>query len=219
MVTEKKGLTKREKVMLLLLLVVGLFAIMVMYVIIPLYNSLEEKRAELINLQLEQSRVQAVMASEGNIGNNRNDVVNRFEFESNRYLPDSHSSEIGRMLNQLCQRYDLRWVDQVINDPKPFVMQNSENSAEDSIFLITSATMTTTGDFQRLKALLDAVEKIDYIRISSVSYVWNDDIEMPISDRIKIGFEVTMLKDESKAYDFSQDDDGTHDELLDLIPS
>jgi len=221
MVTEKKGLSKRERIMLFLLIIVGSLALTVMYVIIPLYDQWQDKQAEYSSLQLEKSRVDALIASESSIRDNRNSAIARHELESERYLNDSHASDVGRMLNQLTARYGLQWVDQTINDPKNFVIPSADNSGsgsddgDKSVFLIVTATMTTTGDFNRLKSLLDAVEKIDYIRITTVSYVWNEQADAPLMDRISLGFEVTMLKDASRTYDFSQDEQ-TDDEQLTL---
>jgi len=70
------------------------------------------------------------------------------------------------------------------------------NDNSDTVFLITSANMTLTGNYLSLKRLLDAVSEIDYIRISSLAYTWEVPVEGAETppDSISIGYEVTMLK-------------------------
>ncbi|MCL2820901.1 MAG: type II secretion system protein M [Oscillospiraceae bacterium] len=221
MVAERKGFSTREKIMMFILIVVAIFAIMVIYVIIPLFNQLEEKRTELGRAQSEKARVDAILATENTIREGRDEAVARHGLESARFLDESHASEVGRMLTQLCQRSGLEPVDLSLTDPVDFSIPNDEEGApanEDSktVFLITSASMTVTGDYTSFKKLLDEVEKTDYLRISQISYVFgvaSDD--SVVMDRIAIGFEVTMLKDDiDERRQLAQPD---QDDLLDLL--
>jgi len=188
MVEEKKSLGKREKILLFIMIVVGLFALMVVYVIIPLYNQLGDLQQEHGTLQLEKSRIDSMLATEQNIRDNRTQAIEKHMLDSSRFLNESHASEIGRMLTVLCRNHGLTPVNQRLDDPVDFVIDGT--TGDDTVFLITTATMTLNGDYFSLLRLLDTVEDTDYLRINSLTYVWTNDPE----DRISIGFDVTMIK-------------------------
>jgi len=198
MQTEKKGLAKREKVMLFIMVVVGLFALMVMYVIIPLYNQLGDLQTEYSTLQAEKTRIDTMIAAENGIRDGRNQAVERHKTESIKYPDESHASEIGRMLTVLCETHGLIPVSQTLSDPKDFnVDGNAKPAAGDPepVFVVMSAAMVLNGSYQNLMRLMDTVEEMDHIRISSFAYTWNVTATALNSDRIRIGFEVTMIKD------------------------
>jgi len=200
--TEKKGLTKREKVLLLVLIFMATFALMVVYVIIPLYNHLEDLRTEHNLLQIEQTRVEALIANENNLRDGRNQAVDQHKSDSARFLDESHASEIGRMLTVLCETHGLNPLSQVLNDPKDFKIDEDDDSDRDTVFTILTANMVLDGNYQDLLRLLDTVEEIDYLRISNMAYIWDIRNEFTGLDRITINFEVTMVKD----VDFSKID-------------
>jgi len=220
MVEEKKSLGKREKILLFIMIVVGLFALMVVYVIIPLYNQLGDLQQEHGTLQLEKSRIDAMLATEQNIRDNRTQAIEKHMLDSSRFLNESHASEIGRMLTLLCRNHGLIPVNQRLEDPVDFVIEEnngSGNSGGDTVFLITSATMTLEGIYTNLINLLDTIKETDYLRVSSLNYTWARDSVSFDLDRITIGFEVTMIKnvDYSKAEidegsQDDQDDDNWH---------
>ncbi|MCL2663355.1 MAG: type II secretion system protein M [Oscillospiraceae bacterium] len=201
MVTEKKGFSKREKIMLFVLIVVAILTVLIMYVIIPMFNHLQDRQERHGLLQTDKAWVDSILATAGNIRDGRNDAVARHELESARFLDEAHSSEVGRMLTQLCQRYGLLPVNLVMTDPLDFFVPQEDGATVDedfkTVFLVSSATMTVGGTYGDLKNLLDAVDEIDYIRITSLAYIWEANTgDAAHPDRITIGFDVTMLKDD-----------------------
>jgi len=199
MVAEKKGFSKREKVMMFILIVIAIFAVMVIYVILPMFNRLEEKMDEYHALQVEKIQVDHLLAQESSIKEARDNAVARHEMESTRFLDDSHASDIGRMLTNLVQKHDLLPINQALKEPVEFIIPRVEEnnaSANDTVFLITSASMSLQGNYINLKSLLDDVATIDYIRVSSLTFTWGVTVEGSETppDRMSIDFEVTMLK-------------------------
>jgi hypothetical protein len=185
MQAEKKNLNKREKVLLLLLVVVGLFAGVVLYVIVPFYNELLEKQSEYDALLLNKMQIELSLNAEDATREEHASAVERHREISARFLSESLSSDIGRMLNNLCADHDLRWVNQSISAPRDF--------DDGSVFVIVSAAMTVRGTYIDLKRLLDTVDQIEYIRISSVSFNIGGGAE-PELDTISLNFDVTMMK-------------------------
>ena len=191
MQTEKKNLNKREKRMLMLLVVVAIFAGMVLYVITPLYNQLNDKKTEYNDITLAKMRMEASVAAERNIRENRDLALGEHAENSARFLSESLSNEIGRMLTALCARHGLQPIDQNLSAPGDFSVDGS--SGDDAAFLVVSAAMTVSGDYARLKSLLDDVAGIDYLRVKSVSFSWSEGLASE-TIRVSLNFEVSMLK-------------------------
>jgi len=201
MQTEKKSLSKREQVMMLALVIIAVVAVMILYVILPSYNKLIDKTDELDNLEYERIQVISSIAAEVMIRDNHDTVIAQHGVNSSRFLAQSMANEIGRMLTSLCEMHDLQPVDQNILPPVDFHIEPDDDSGSndpapvrDSVFLITTATMTLRGEYFDLMRLLNTVEQIDYIRISRVTYVKSQDLTQS-TDRMVVSFEVTMLKD------------------------
>ena len=201
MQTEKKSLSKREQVMMLALVVIAVVAVMILYVIIPSYNKLIDKTDELNDLEFERIQVISSIAAEVSIRDNHDTLVAQHGINSSRFLAESMASEIGRMLTSLCDMHELQPIDQSLQPPVDFFIEPDEDTGsnapapgKDSVFLITTATMTLRGEYYNLMRLLDTVERIDYIRISRVTYVKSQDVTLS-ADRMVVQFEVTMLKD------------------------
>jgi len=98
----KKSLSKRERLLLVIVLTVGLLAAVVTYVYIPLYNQLIDKTTELGNLRLEKTRIESSLATERSIKDNRDQSLQQYNRDSSRFINHSLSNEIGRMLTGLC---------------------------------------------------------------------------------------------------------------------
>ena len=200
MQTDNKGLSKREKRLLMALLVVALTAGMVLYVILPLYSLLNDEEEEYSELSLERVQIDSSLAAEAYIRDIRDSMAVRHGVYSARYLNESLSNEIGRMLTALCESHRLQPIEQSLSAPRDFVIERDDDEDVDededkqTIFLVVSASMTVNGDYSNLLRLLDSIKSIDYIRVSRVTYTWSIDPERE-RDRITINFEVTMIKD------------------------
>ena len=196
MPTERKNLSKREKRMLLIMVVFGLFAVMIIFVLVPFYYQFTDKTEQYNAAEMEKSKIVATLASEEALRDSHDAVLVRHKANSARFLNEALSNDIGRMLTQLCETYGLAPIDQKLSSPADFNIDGSGNTGEagDPVFLIVSAVMTIRGEYDDIKALLDAVEKIDYIRISRLSFSRSTDLTDPVFSRISIYFEVTMLK-------------------------
>jgi len=198
MQADKKNLSKREKRLVMLLAVVGLFAVMVMYVIIPLFNKLEDKINLHDTMTIEKGRIEASIATEVSIRDALDTAASEHGKLMANYISESHMSDIGRMLTGLCENHRLSPIDQKLSSPKPLFPGDKADDDGDaeasSAFLAVTAAMTVSGGYRELKSLLDTVEKTDYIRVVRVSFGRSDPVTSEF-DRIMIYFEVKMLKD------------------------
>jgi len=183
-IDEKKGLTKRETVMIILMLVVGFTAAMVVFVIIPLYETLQDERDMYNALSLERMQIDALLLTEPSIRDTHSYAVEWHEEISELFISEAHSSEIGRMLTRLCEEHGLPPIDQRMSNPVAF----------GDAFLFMTVDMTVSGTYQDLKRLMDTVEHTEYLRIARVSFNLGGDDAYRL-DRISLSFEVTMIRD------------------------
>jgi cell division protein FtsL len=219
MQTEKKGFSKREKRLMLLLVVFALFAVMVMYVIIPLYTRLGEAQIEYSELSNDRIILETRLNSEAAVQQLHDDAVEQSIMIGARFLSESLSYDIGRMLTRLCETHGLQPISQQLSAPREFIIEEIGGytgsdydirryleyddrygyASEDefgvrSAFLIVTANMSVSGEYDDLKHLLDTVEQTEYLRISQVSVRWDSGAGSYI-DRINIDFEVIMLRE------------------------
>jgi len=199
MQTEKKGLSKREKVLIMVMVVFGVTALMIVFVIIPLYNQYNDKTSEYGALQDEKIIIDSKLATEAAIKDEHASIIMRHRADSIRYLNTSLSNEIGRMLTSLCESRGLQPISQQLSVPREFTKverRPGEQATENgSAFLVVTAVMAVNGEYKDLKNLLDAVEDTEYLRISRVSFSKNMQSLESSLDRISVTFEVTMLKE------------------------
>ena len=221
MQTEKKGFSKREKRLLLLLVVVALFAVMVMYIIVPLYNQLNDKTVMIGNLTMEKNRIETTIRYEDKARENRDAAYARYAEQQERFLNESLSNEVGRLLTSLCEDHALRPVSQKLSPARVFSTDGKVDESNDSVFLVISASMTVRGNYDSLKKMLGTVGETDYLRISRVSFdipstAQQEDAagagtgsaqgaqpgatqeERYDLDRLTVYFEVTMIKDNTQ---------------------
>ena len=195
MQTDKKGLSKREKRLLMVMVVFGLFAVMVIYVIIPFYNELEDKSALYMDLEYEKIQIEMALAGEQRIANTHKDAFDEYNRASRRFLSESLSNEVGRMLTALCEDHELQPLSLNLSAPRIHTTGMEAVNDPDSVFLITSAIMTVRGEYDDIKGLLDTVGKSEYIKVGRLSFGWQTTGEFTYLDVITINFEVTMLED------------------------
>jgi len=198
MPVDKTGLTRREKLLLLIAVPVAVLALMVQFVYLPLSKQLTERRDVYDALSMEKARIETTLATEASIRSKRDAALKTFDGISVKFPYTSSSTEIGRMLTSLCESHNLAPTEQRLSDPVDFTAVIPEGSSAESVFSTVSAVMTVGGDYSNLKKLLDTVEKTDYLRVSRVSFGRRDVGESLFEhDKITIHFTVTLLKEGS----------------------
>jgi len=201
---EKQGLSKREKMLLLVVGSVGLLAVMVQFVFLPMSNQLSAKRDTYDSLLMEKARIETSLATEANIRAKRDAALAAYHAISARFPYDSSSTVVGQLLTALCESHGLTPSDQKLSAPAVFSPDGVLRTAGDPAFTTVSVTMTVLGAYDDLKDVLDAVEQTDYLRISRVSFSRNNNDtqqgrlrELPgvEQDKITIQFVVVLLNE------------------------
>ncbi|MCL2198584.1 MAG: type II secretion system protein M [Defluviitaleaceae bacterium] len=181
---DKKGFTKREKLLLILVAVVGITAIMVMYVIIPFYNRLEDSREAYNALSMERMQVEMIKATEASLLAGYQAAVLEYYELREVFLSEAHLSGIGLLLTRLTLEHNMHPVDQRLSNPV--------TSPGRDMLMVVTASMTLRGSYEDLKTLLDTVEETEYLRISHVAFSFGADGEI---SNVRVSFEVTMIRD------------------------
>ncbi|MCL2617601.1 MAG: hypothetical protein FWD98_00965 [Defluviitaleaceae bacterium] len=182
---EKKGISKREKVMLIFIAVFGVTALSVMYGILPLNETMEVRGAELSRLELERVNIEMLFATEETIAANHAEAAQAYtSLVAN--MPEKRISDVGFMLTQLVQEHYLAPIEQRLFGPSAF-------QGSDALQII-SASMVVSGSYAALMSLMDTVEATDYLRISNMTFSFNESGVAEIN-RINLSFEVLMVRD------------------------
>jgi hypothetical protein len=181
MQTEKKGFTKREKVLLILLVIIGFTALMVMYVIIPFNNHLQDETDRYHALSIEQMQINSLLASAPHIRQRHTNAINNFEEARERYYNEAHISEVGRMMVNLCAQHNLASVSQSLSEP---TIPDQWDA-----FKVMGVHMTLSGMYYDFMRLLDTIENTEYLRITSLSFSVGE-----MLSRINVNFEVIMMQ-------------------------
>lgn len=196
--TEKQGLTKREKTLLMMLACIGLLYVAFQFVFMPAYNQYNDKTEELQNLQNKEMEVRTTLATEENTKASHEKALGDYSDLKGMYPAILTTEAVGRLLNGLCVDNGLEYLNQKLSDPVVLTIPKKDadgkvTSEEKTAFSVVTATMTVNGNYTTLKSLLEAIEKLDYIRISRLSF--NKGQFDEVWEKISITFEVTMLNE------------------------
>ena len=180
-----KALTKREKI---LTFSAGLLAIVyfsVQFAILPLASRLNEARADLDRLQVEQLQVEFDIANRADI-----ERINTIAHETLSYLKEYYPSvistdEVHLKLTDLTLRHGLV--------PSSLTMTVAPDPTYPDLFTIVLATMTLEGYFDSIFGLLDEVDENVYIRVASNFFTQDRRAETEGYGRISTTFELTYL--------------------------
>jgi predicted PurR-regulated permease PerM len=182
--SEKKGFSKREKRLILFMGIVGFTALMVMYVILPFYENLQNENDRYNALVLEQMQLQALLNSAQSIRDNHTATTEAFYEARARFLNESHISVIGRMLTNLLLDHNLGAPNQSLTLP---IIPTDWDA-----FMTMTASMTALGEYEYFLDLLDTVFYTEYLRITRLSFNLQPD---QATNSFALNFEIIMMQD------------------------
>lgn len=192
-----KGLSKREKVLISIAAVFALSFILFKFAIIPTYNNYMSKQEELDSLYYQKMLLEIKLQSEASVHENYDKAQKTYDAIIEQYPSVIPNEEIDRLLTGICLQNSMSVTSLKISNAIDYIMSQEESeskgiSQNSAAFTIVKANMSLKGEYDSLKNLIDTVERIDYIRISQISYSRNKDTD---SSSISITFEVMMFKD------------------------
>ncbi|MDR0325902.1 MAG: hypothetical protein LBI19_07425 [Oscillospiraceae bacterium] len=192
---QKAGLNKREKRLLLVASVVGLFYLAFQFVFLPNYNLYAEKTDEYNDLLIQQMQVRADLADEAGVRSTNEDAKARYRELEAIYLLAGKNTDLGRMLTGLCRDNSLSVTGYTLGDPSDFRVprEGGETPGGDAAFSAVTVPMTVSGDYDAVKSLLDAVDENSDIRVSRLSFSLHQEDPGAELEQVRVTFVVTLL--------------------------
>lgn len=187
---QKRGFTKREKRLLLLMAVIGFSALMIVYVIIPLHNRLQDENERYNAVTLEQMQFNLLLSSAPTIRGNHEAALEDFYEARDRFLNESHVGEVSRLLTELCLAHNLDVLSQRLTPPTEPVDFNA--------FLVMTAVKSLTGHYNDIQRFLDTIENTEYLRVTHYSFnmrMPDEEYDFLDFNRININIEIIMMQD------------------------
>jgi len=187
----KKGLSKREK---MLLFAVGLLVIIylaIQFAIIPLADRYTTGVEERSSLTTERWFVDADISNLPSIRESNATASEQFEQIKLEYPLLIPNEEIDPILTNLCINNGLKPTS--LNFTGSTLAPESENAEQAALFTIVSVTMTVTGNYNSILRLLDDVDSKQYMRITNLGYASNRQTETPDDSTITLAFELTFI--------------------------
>ena len=207
-------LTKREKFLIFVAIIVFLIFAVFQLGINPLYKNYIESTDEYNTLYAEKQFVENKIKNEEKNRTNYQKIKKQYENIEKRYPALIPSEEVDKILTDLCVKNNLKTTHLGLSTPVEYIWQPEKNtirnipqnvavSNENSpsqpeeekpvpAFVIVTATMNLNGTYNAMKNLVNAVDKIDYIRITQLSLSGKQVKNANQKANISVIFEVTM---------------------------
>jgi len=191
----KKGLTKREKILLFSAGLVALFYLVFQFGFLPMYSRYTEAQVERERLAEEKAKVEANIIHKPSIVDANKDARDRYDAIKRDFPILAEDEEIDAVLTNLCVSNSL--IPTSLNIDRsdavaPQKTQNEEQDAEQPLFTVITVKMNVTGSIPSLIGLLDDLEQLPYIRLANVSYSEGRGDETD-KGSIQLTFELTYI--------------------------
>ncbi|MGL4789807.1 MAG: hypothetical protein ACRCW1_00240, partial [Anaerotignaceae bacterium] len=116
----------------------------------------------------------------------------------NRYPQEMPNEEVDKLLTGICLENRLYPTMLGISDIKRTQFSGETEDvallANAPHFAVITVAMNVNGDYESLKSLINHVERIEYIRISGLTYAKNQS-QQGTEEKFSLKFEVTLLND------------------------
>jgi len=188
----KQGLSKREKILLFFAGLLIFIYVAVQFAIYPLITAYTEGVRERTALSAEKRMVEADIANISFIRNANNEANENFDRIKHDYPLLIPNEEIDPLLTNLCLDNNLR-PSSLRFVGTAGVPQSENGDTGEPTFTLVSVSMNVTGSFNSILRLLEKVDSIRYIRITTLSYSANRLTDTPDAGSITLSFELTYV--------------------------
>ncbi|MCL1807173.1 MAG: hypothetical protein FWG31_05670 [Oscillospiraceae bacterium] len=202
MQVQNTGLSKREKVMLLVVGVVGLFYLAFQFGFMPLFDKNGEKNTELSDLQFKKDELELNLRTEGYVIQSNTDAKAEYGFVASLYELTNSNTDLIRKMGKICEDNGLAVPSNLLDNAKGLSIKMDiwdaetgkmvEKDVDYSAFSEVTVRMEITGSYQSLKNLLDAVDNDPGIHVRDIKFNLNHaDLNEAMS--VSVTFVVTLL--------------------------
>ena len=197
----KKGLTKREK---LLILVAGTGAVLflaVYFVIIPLYNSWSDKQEEYQLLLDEKAEMEIKLSLAPMTRSGYDSARSTLNETSKRYPFVMPNEDLYGQLTILYRNCRLASSGLSVAPNATPYSPDQQAASQSAVVYTQTATLTLAGTYDNLKTFIDRIEAMDQLRINRISFSIQEAMTELGSSRISVIVEMMMLNDDLRDMD------------------
>ena len=188
--TEKRTLSKREKMLVFGGGTIGIFILMFMYVITPLSEQLETKTAELDDISMRWRMIESALANEAAIRESLEEAFDQYYVIRDAYLSEAMNQEIGRELTFMVRDHNFQEISQSISEIANFTEGGITGNPA---FSIQPISMTLGGGFEELQWILDTMEEMPSTSITNFSLSLGG-AEGDMIDGVSLSFRIMMFR-------------------------
>lgn len=193
MQTEKAGISRKEKRLLTAAAVLGFFYLAFQFGFLPLYNDFNEKAERRDELSEQKQEVEMRLGSEAAVLAEHENAREAYLKIEETFLQAGITTDLSRMLTDLCRRNGFDVFSQNLGDPADFRIPGEDVPEGASAFATVTASMSVSGNYAAIKNLLDEVEREPYINIGNISFSPDHGESGGEYDRVSVTFVVTLL--------------------------
>ena len=190
-----QGLSKREKMLLFSAGILVIVYLAIQFAIIPLSTRYLEGIQERSRVHSERSRVDADISNKASIQREHDDASDRYETIKQQYPLLVPNEEVDTILTNLCIMNGLSPSSLSISrqtEPTRTSSEEGEHETPETLFTMVNAKMNVSGNNDSVMRLIDAVDDIQYIRITNLSYTASRQDDSDIGS-VSVEFELTFV--------------------------
>lgn len=175
-------LTKREKLLLYILLCIVIVVGGFYFLVSPALNRQLEAREALNLKQTEQLQAEQAIATIVRSKEALDKVQNEIKVLEGKYLSEADNEQIDTLITNLCIAHGLTPTQLSMTDRQALALpkygesaeetaaaQGTEGSTQQSPVQVMSITIATKGNLSALTSLADAIKDIPYLQINAAS--------------------------------------------------
>lgn len=199
-----KKLSKREQVLVWVLICLMVFYVSFSFVLIPIYRQAAEKSDQISQLQLEKESVEQKLKSRPGLEESFQTIKKEYDKNQALFVDTLSNEELDKLITGLCLEQGLKptslgmtIIKKEILPDVPAVTETPEvplddqattsetevdatlpQEAEKSVISMTTAAVTVQGEYDKLQKLIDKVNQTSYVTIKTVTFVFADTAEI-----------------------------------------
>jgi hypothetical protein len=188
----KKGLTKRERNLIIFAGALAILFASVQFAILPAYWDFDAAVTEYDRLDAEKRQLDLKLNGEVAAIQNNENMKNVYQEILARYPGYMSTAEVSKRMTEFCRTNGLTVATSIrVSDYK----RPKEDEPGAGVLVSVTVDMAFEGSFNDLLLLIEAVEALDYLRIGRVDFSFGDSSsENAQAPRMTVFFVYTMLE-------------------------
>jgi hypothetical protein len=171
MKTEKAAISRKEKRLLIVAVVLGLFYLAFQFGFLPLFNEYREKTELLRQLEEEWALIEMRLNGEALVRATYERAKEAYENVLTQFERTGADTSLSRMLTVLSQDSGFEKLSQTLAEPTALVIPGAGGGEPSrSVFSTVTATMSFQGNYEQITSLVDAVGANSDVSINRLSF-------------------------------------------------